>query len=362
MESLRTLPCFVHFLVILGFSCSLIRGDVSFTHELAQNSSPACYGSDYTSFVNAGCNKGSEQQVVFPVKVVAGAKPNSTGCMDIDNDYIDKDSAYYNKCCKQINTIDCVDEYIGPNRTTFMINCIGRRQCEKSRVIWKLTRNMSCSPNETWKDVSNYAYLEYYCIDRNRMETPHLDLKIRNQQHLYLTTSNTNSYQSGTTSTNVTCFVQTSNHSDIEVWIMDLRLNASTFQNVTISDGSSLKVLKDLPNNDFTPRLISDIHASQINVTFETKIHREEFIWLGFKAGSNDEFIEITCDESGKVYIQIDPAPLSEEQKQNGMIIASVTGGLGFLVICIIFGVAFYRRYKIRKIAEEKQNLSENED
>lgn len=311
--------------------------------------------------MKAGCTDGAEQQVVFPIKVKAGAKPNSTGCLDFDNDY-EKESALYNKCCKQINITDCVDEYIGPNRTMFMTNCIGRSQCEKSRAIWKLTTNMSCSANETWKEVSNYAYLNYFCIDRNRIESPRVDLKIRHQKPLYLTTCDPYSYKDGITSTNVTCFLQTSNQSAIEIWIMDLRLNTFTSQNVTISDENTHKVIKNLPNNDFTPRLLSDIQSPKINITFVTNRQNNEFLWLGFKAGSNEEFIEIRCDESGKVYIQIDPAPLSEEQKQNGMVFASVTGGLGFLAVCIIFGVAFYRRYKMRKVAEEKQSLPENAD
>jgi hypothetical protein len=47
----------------------------------------------------------------------------------------------------------------------FMTNCIGRHKCKQTRTVWKLTRDMNCDVNVTYKAVSNYAYMEYSCIE-----------------------------------------------------------------------------------------------------------------------------------------------------------------------------------------------------
>lgn len=141
-----------------------LTGSDSFTYETDSNktSEPACYGSTYTSFVSLSC---LPSEVVYPFEVHVGAKPNSTGCFDFENEYTEHDDDLKEKCCRNINkTTDCTSEYNGPNKTLIIETCMGLSLCKNIHVVWESTINMSCSDENHYKPTSNYAYLDYYCI------------------------------------------------------------------------------------------------------------------------------------------------------------------------------------------------------
>lgn len=103
---------------------------------------------------------------MYPLEVYVGAKPNSTGCLDIENEYPEHDNDLKQKCCKNINkTTDCISEYNDPNRTLVIETCMGLSRCDnKTHVVWKSTNNMTCPAQYHYKSTTNYAFLDYYCI------------------------------------------------------------------------------------------------------------------------------------------------------------------------------------------------------
>lgn len=141
-----------------------LTGSSSFGYENSKTSEPACYGSTYTSFVSLSCPL---SEVVYPFEVYVGAKPNSTGCPDFENDpeYHGND-VLHKQCCRNINdTVDCIGEYNGPNRTRIIERCLGLSLCEnKTHVVWESTYDMTCPAQYHYKSTTNYAYLKYYCI------------------------------------------------------------------------------------------------------------------------------------------------------------------------------------------------------
>lgn len=146
-----------------GF-CYYLTGSDLFTYESnnKKTSEPACYGSTYTSFVSLSC---PQSEVVYPLEVYVGAKPNSTGCLDFENDYTEHDKDLKEKCCRNINeTTDCTGKYNGPNRTLIIETCMGLSLCKNIHVVWESTSNMSCSAEHHYKSTTNYAYLDYFCI------------------------------------------------------------------------------------------------------------------------------------------------------------------------------------------------------
>lgn len=160
-----------------GF-CYYLTGSDSFTFESnsKKTSEPACYGSTYTSFVSLSC---PQPEVVYPLEVYVGAKPNSTGCLDFENDYTEHDKDLKEKCCRNINeTTDCTGEYNGPNRTLIIETCMGLSLCKNIHVVWESTSNMSCSAEHHYKSTTNYAYLDYFCIKSKIFMYLILDLKI----------------------------------------------------------------------------------------------------------------------------------------------------------------------------------------
>lgn len=353
-------------LLVLGYACTTVRGSDSFTYETDSNktSEPACYGSTYTSFVSLSC---LPSEVVYPFEVHVGAKPNSTGCFDFENEYTEHDDDLKEKCCRNINkTTDCTSEYNGPNKTLIIETCMGLSLCKNIHVVWESTINMSCSDENHYKPTSNYAYLDYYCIKKSTIRTPDRNhiYQSRSSDIFYLTANDINSYKSGILDRNVTCSVTAStNISTIEVWIMDLRFRQDSPQNVIIYDGSQ----PGTPlggSNHTQPFLHLTSSSSSINVTFETVKSSGEFLWLGFVA--KDAYIVIACDVTDGRQITGDVDPLSEEKKQNGYMVAGIAGGIGFLAICVIIGFMVYRRIKANKInrqvEDDKRNLPKNED
>lgn len=160
-----------------GF-CYYLTGSDSFTYESnnKKTSEPACYGSTYTSFVSLSC---PQSEVVYPLEVYVGAKPNSTGCLDFENDYTEHDKDLKEKCCRNINeTTDCTGKYNGPNRTLIIETCMGLSLCKNIHVVWESTSNMSCSAEHHYKSTTNYAYLDYFCIKSKIFMYLILDLKI----------------------------------------------------------------------------------------------------------------------------------------------------------------------------------------
>lgn len=353
-------------LLVLGYTCTTVRESSSFGYENSKTSEPACYGSTYTSFVSLSCPL---SEVVYPFEVYVGAKPNSTGCPDFENDpeYHGND-VLHKQCCRNINdTVDCIGEYNGPNRTQIIERCLGLSLCEnKTHVVWESTYDMTCPAQYHYKSTTNYAYLKYYCIKKSTIGTP-----VRNHRYqsrssdiFYLTANDINSYKSGILDRNVTCSVTAStNISTIEVWIMDLRFQTDSPQNVIIYDGSP----PGTPlvwSNHTQPFLNLTSSSSSINVTFETVKSSDEFLWLGFVA--KDAYIVIACDVTDGRQITGDVDPLSEEKKQNGYMVAGIAGGIGILAICVIIGFMVYRRIKANKInrqvEDDKRNLPKNED
>lgn len=160
-----------------GF-CYYLTGSDPFTYESnnKETSEPACYGSTYTSFVSLSC---PQPEVVYPLEVYVGAKPNSTGCLDFENDYTEHDKDLKEKCCRNINeTTDCTGKYNGPNRTLIIETCMGLSLCKNIHVVWESTSNMSCSAEHHYKSTTNYAYLDYFCIKSKIFMYLILDLKI----------------------------------------------------------------------------------------------------------------------------------------------------------------------------------------
>lgn len=352
-------------LFVLGYTCATVRGSDSFTYESnsKKTSEPACYGSTYTSFVSLSC---PQSEVVYPLEVYVGAKPNSTGCLDFENDYTEHDKDLKEKCCRNINeTTDCTGEYNGPNRTLIIETCMGLSLCKNIHVVWESTSNMSCSAEHHYKSTTNYAYLDYFCIKKATIGTPVRNHRYqsRNSGMFYLTANDINSYKSGMLDRNVTCSIRAStNLSTIEVWIMDLRFRRESLQKVIIYDGSTGKQLGG--SNHTRPFLQPISSSSSINITFETVRSSDEFLWLGFAA--NDAYIVIACDVSDGTQITGDVEPLSQEKKQNGYMVAGIAGGIGFLAVCVIIGFMVYRRIKAnktnRKVEDDRRNLPKNED
>nr|XP_022291821.1 uncharacterized protein LOC111103094 [Crassostrea virginica] len=351
--------------LIVGYTFGVIEGNRDFPLEKKHTSIPACYGSTYHSFVNADCS--SDSAVTYPYTLFVGAKPKTLNCSTYDNDYAQDyvdGSTLQRDCCKVINlTNDCTDGYNDHNITLFKKQCIAKNKCVRWPVVWKPTHNMSCSNPSEYNEYSNFAYLEYYCIKKLSIRTVNSNTKFSSTNGpLYLTSCDVNQYQNGILERNVTCRISTSNTSTIQVWIMDLRFNPGSTQKVVIGN----HLLGSPDANFFKPTLKYDSASSVVNVTFETTSESTEFLWLGFIANNSNTNIEIVCDVREETYISSHTSPLTEDEKKNGMMIAGIGGGIGFLAICVIVGVAIYRRMKKMKkssqVSDDSQILPNHEE
>ena len=115
-----------------------------------------------------------------------------------------------------------------------------------------------------------------------RIRTPFSPPSVKIDKMIYLITSYRHEfYRRGIVPIKSRCEIL---GSQIEVWLIDLRLNNDSKQSIVFSNETVNVSIDAMFNSPFSPRPLTEVGESDaLNVTFDTTNNESEFLWLGFK-------------------------------------------------------------------------------
>ena len=133
-------------------------------------------------------------------------------------------------------------------------------------------------PNISTKKRQDLVSL--FFISGQRIRTP-FSSPVNNTKTIYLMLSyRPELYRRGIVSIKSRCEIL---GSQIQVWLIDLRLNNGSKQSIVFSNENVNVSIDSRYNSPFSPRPLTEVGVSNaLNVTFDTTNNTLEFLWLGF--------------------------------------------------------------------------------